>query len=82
MIAKIVEKGIAIRIKKFLEEQKRLADCQFGFSCGKDTVGAVLNLISKIIVTLDNAKDIVALLCNLSKAFDCVTHSLILNKLK
>ncbi|KAK9687646.1 Reverse transcriptase (RNA-dependent DNA polymerase) [Popillia japonica] len=54
---------------------------QFGFQEKKSTEDAILNLTEYVSDALDNAKPCMAVFIDLAKAFDTVSHSLLLRKL-
>lgn len=82
IISKILEKCMAIRIVNFFETNGLFARCQFGFREHKNTVLGIINLVSDIIEAFQNKEYSTVLLCDLSKAFDCVDHAILLQKLK
>jgi len=55
-----------------------LSPDQFGFREGRSTVQAILNLVSAILEGYENR---VTVFCDLSKAFDCVSHIFLVRKL-
>ena len=52
-----------------------------GFRKGFNTQHALLRMLEKWKVSLDNGENIGAILMDLSKAFDCIKHDLLLAKL-
>jgi len=59
-----------------------LAQEQYGFRTNSSTKLATYNLINDILTALDNKLIVAGLLCNLTKAFDCLKHDILLGKLK
>jgi len=55
---------------------------QFGFRADHSTVHPLTLVLNHISKALDSKKHSIAIFCDLSKAFDCVNHSLLLKKLK
>lgn len=82
IISKIVEKCMALKLVKFFEENGLYSPCQFGFRQGKNTVMGILDLISGIVEAFHDKQYEAVLFCDLSKAFDCVDHGILLRKLK
>jgi hypothetical protein len=58
-----------------------LSKYQFGFQRGKSTTHALNNLVNLILTAIDTQYLAMGLSCDLSKAFDCVDHSILSNKL-
>lgn len=82
IISKIVEKCMAIRIVDFLESNNCIVNCQYGFRKSRSTVMGIIDLISEVLHSFETMEYRTAVFCDLSKAFDCVTHDLLLLKLK
>ena len=81
-ISKIVEKCMANRIAHFLETNNCLSESQFGFCRGRNTVTGIMNLVSGILDSFHKSEYSAVLFCDLSKAFDCVGHDILLGKLE
>lgn len=80
--SKIFEKVINERMVSFLEEKGLLSDFQNGFRRKKSTIRAVYQALYKILESLNSGKSTVAMCLDLSKAFDCVDHRVLLLKLE
>jgi exonuclease III len=79
---KIFEKIFLERLFSFFDTHKILNDLQFGFQKKTSTVHAVYTLVESVLQSLDGGDRVSSVLCDLSKAFDCVNHDLLLNKLE
>lgn len=57
-------------------------NCQYGFrrNCGTNT--ALSEIVDRILCDMNNRKKCTGLFMDLSKAFDCVNHEILLNKLE
>lgn len=81
-ICKIFEKVIKIRLTEYLNKYKLISDNQYGFRQNISTEDAILNLTSKIYSALDKADHCLCIFIDLAKAFDTVSHSLLLQSLE
>ena len=66
----------------FLEECNILSDHQYGFRSGHSTSTALLELVNKVVKCFDNREIMLGLFLDLSKAFDTLDHTILLEKLK
>ena len=80
-INKILEKVICKRLTDFLEKHKVLFKYQFGFRKGHSTVQAVIEIVDNIIDHIEKGSLVAGIYLDLSKAFDCVDHEILLHKL-
>ena len=66
----------------FLTEQKVISDHQFGFRPKFSTEYAILDIYEKLIHNLDQSHSSCAIFLDLAKAFDTVSHEILLQKLE
>lgn len=64
----------------YFEEHNLLTPAQFGFRKGKSTVQAVDFLVQTILNAFEAKNSLSVMMCDLSRAFDCVSHNLLLSK--
>lgn len=81
-LSKILEKILYTRFLDFLSSSGFFANHQFGFLPGSNTTAAVLQAIDKIKSGLDEGACVAALFFDISKAFDCVDHALLLEEME
>ena len=80
-MSKILEKVIHTRLYKFLTVNNILSDKQFGFRPSHSTIDAVCKFTSDTLKSLENKESTMAVLLDLSKAFDTIDHNILLSKL-
>ena len=72
-----MEKAVHEQLMQYLEENKVLSKTQFGYRKGRCTELATLFLTDEISKEIDNGKMVGALFIDLSKAFDTLSHSIL-----
>ena len=80
-INKIFERLIFNRIYKYLEKFNILYEFQYGFRQGHSTTHALVEIVDKIKMAMDNKETTCGIFLDLSKAFDIVSHEILLHKL-
>lgn len=80
-ISKTVEKVMHTKIMDYLNKYNILTSSQHGFRSGKSTESATYNYTEFIFKNLDKRKCVCTLLFDLTKAFDCLNHSFLEEKL-
>ncbi len=73
---------MAKRLMDYLSKNKLLTECQFGFRPQYSTELAVHRLCQHIYDTMDRKQFQIALFCDLTKAFDTISHTILLEKLE
>ena len=81
IFAKIFEKIIHNRLTTFLTNNNILSKYQYGFRKGKSTQQAIFDLVKYIYSGLNHKKVVSTICLDVSKAFDCINHDILLYKL-
>ncbi|KAK3101624.1 hypothetical protein FSP39_004973 [Pinctada imbricata] len=81
IIGKVMEKCIFKYLHNFVLDHSVLSVHQSGFSLGDSTVNQLLYISNDIIRALDSGKEVRAVFCDISRAFDRVWHTGLLYKL-
>ena len=81
-MSKIIERHISDHLKTFLEEHHLLYENQSGFRADHSCETALTSIVDRWIHSINEHNFIGTVFLDLSKAFDLVNHSTLLNKLK
>jgi len=82
VLAKAFEKIVYEQVNSYVESNKFLSMFQSGFRKGCSTISALLKVTDDIKKAMDNRSVTILALLDLSKAFDCVHHELLILKLR
>ena len=81
-VGKLLEKIVSSRMISYLEENNILINNQFAYRKGKSTEIAIIEYVKKVIESLNENKYVISVFLDLTRAFDCVNHEILLAKLK
>ena len=79
--SKVLEYSFLDRLLSFINKFNILTEHQHGFRRGKSTSTATHSFYEKLIRHIDAGECPVGIFCDLSRAFDCVDHDILINKL-
>lgn len=82
VFSKILESLLKDQLYEYFEVNGLLAGEQFGFRRGRSTAGAVCGLCDCIVEGFEEGDFVCGTFLDLSRAFDCVSHNILLQKLK
>ena len=80
--SKIIEKLIYTRLHAHIDMNTILVQEQYGFRTHSSTEQSAFNLINSILSAINNNQIVGGIFCDLQKAFDCVNHKILLEKLE
>lgn len=80
--SKVFEKIIYNQLLSHFAINKLFHEKQFGFTKGRSTTDAGVALLKHIFDAWEGKQDAIGIFCDLSKAFDCVSHETLINKLE
>lgn len=80
-IGKVLEKCIKSRLLEHLNYNKILSLNQYGFTEGMSTDDGMYEVMKDIYNSVDNKKKQIAIFLDLAKAFDTVSHEILINQL-
>ena len=78
-LGKIFEKCIKDRLINFLSSNNILSENQFGFAEERSTADAMYKLIKEVTNELDSSSKTIAVFLDLARAFDTVSHPVLLD---
>ena len=81
ILSKVLERVVSDQLCAYLAENQLLSDTQHGFRSQLSTQTALSKVLEILYRNIDNNEISLLALCDLSKAFDSVSHQILLNKM-
>ena len=81
VLSKVFEKLVHKRMIYFVNKNNILKNNQFGFQKGKCTSDAILEFLNNANDSLNNKNYLISIFLDFSKAFDTISHEILLQKL-
>lgn len=81
VLSRIYESILREQLYSYFESGGLFSTHQFGFREGKSTTQAVLKMLEDVVDSFEKKEYMRVVCCDLSKAFDCVSHGILLEKL-
>jgi hypothetical protein len=80
--SEVSERLIYNILYKHIKQNNILDNNQYGFRPNSSTEKAPLKIIEEILTAMNNKQLVGGIFCNLQKAFDCVSHDILIKKLE
>ena len=81
IMSKVLERIIADQLYEYISDNQLFSNTQHGFRKHLSTETALVNITEKMYNNIDDNKISLLTLCDLSKAFDSVSHPILLSKM-
>lgn len=80
-LSKPIEAAFNNRLVDYLERNNLFSQTQYGFRRQRSTIQANIKMVTDILHAFERREIVSATFCDLSKAFDCVCHDILIKKL-
>lgn len=80
VFSKVLESLMHLQLSSYFNHHNLISNCQFGFRAGRSTTSAVVEIVDHTLQSFENHETVALALLDLSKAFDSVPFSAIMEK--
>jgi hypothetical protein len=80
-VSKVVERVVAKQLTSFLQNNNLYPKFQSAYRARHSTETALLRVQNDILCAIDNQQGVILILLDLSAAFDCISHKILLERL-
>ena len=81
-MSKVMEKVVYKRVYKFLTNTGQICKTQYGFRSNHSCEHAIAQVVGSVLKNMEMNKSTIAVMLDLSKAFDTIEHSIMIQKLE
>ena len=81
-VSKLLEKIVHIRTYRFLNESGQFYQGQYGFRSGHSCQNAISEMVGTVTKNMEEKKFTIGVFIDLSKAFDTLSHDILLDKME
>lgn len=81
VVSKVFERLLSARLMKHFTSNNLLNGQQYAYQPGRSTSDAARDLIARVMAHLEGGRQVAAIFCDLSRAFEMIDHKLLLRKL-
>lgn len=82
IFSKIFESLLSNNLMNYFYSNNLMNKQQYAYQSGRSTVDAVRDVVDRVLVHLEGGRRVAAIFCDLSRAFEMVSHPLLLAKLE
>nr|CAI5847795.1 unnamed protein product [Callosobruchus analis] len=80
--SKLFETAMSIRLTEFIQKCDLINSNQHGYVSGRSTITAIFEFTQKIVYAMESKNVALGMFLDLSRAYDCLSHELLLSKLE
>ena len=82
LMSKLIERAACSQITEYISHNNLHADCQSAYRSGHSTETALLRVQNAVLRSLDERREVILIMLDLSAAFDTIDHDILLSRLR